>query len=119
MEEQTVEEALSDTIETEPQTKKQKFQKYLGGYIKQRYHSDPEFKARMIKASLASRAKKKEYYKQVNDNWREENKEHIKEYMKKWNEENKEKIKKYRKKWNEKKKEQRRLEKEKEKNKKI
>jgi len=76
--------------------KLEKRRKYRREYFKNRYHSDPEFRERLIKHIKATRLKRKEHYAEVQKKWRDERGEEHKEYMREWRKNHKEHIKAYR-----------------------
>lgn len=81
------------------QEKLDKARKYRNNYFKKRYHSDPEFKARLKRHIVNSRNKRKEDYDEKQKKWREDNREKLKEYMREWRINNHENIKKYQREW--------------------
>ena len=76
---------IETDVETEVDEKemvgKRRWNEYLSGYFKKRYHSEPAFKQKMVEASMKSRAKKPEHYRQKQKEWREKNKDKMRDYM--------------------------------------
>lgn len=91
--------AKSDVKALTPEEKVQKAREYRNNYFKKRYHSDPEFRERIKRHVLKSRARNREKYNAKQNEWRKANREKSREYMRQWRNKNREKIRKYKKIW--------------------